>query len=342
MQNYKIKQKPEDFIVKEIPNKVFSKNNGKYLIYKLKKRNRNTEDCIQFLCRTLKIKRKFIGYAGTKDKHAITEQFISVYNIQNLKNKIKKIDCLENFSLEFIGYSDNPISLGDLIGNKFEIIIRNLDKINITKITQTINYFDEQRFSEINAKVGKRIIQKKFKEATEILKENNTLKKEVFESFQNNYIKILRTIPKKILKLYVHAYQSYLFNETCCELFEERNHITKKIKYSLGEFHFPITEIKNEKIPIIGFGSEIKEKYEYVIKRIMNREKITTRDFIIKQIPELSAFGTERDIISKIENFQILEQKDDELNENKKKLKISFELQKGSYATIVVKNLFAK
>ena len=338
---FQIKKIPEDFIVKEIPNKVFSKGKGKYLIYKLKKKNRNTEDCIQFICRSLKIQRKFLGFAGTKDKHAITEQYISVFNVQNLKNRIETIKDIENFELDFIGYLDTPLSLGDLTGNKFEITIRNLDEIKINQINQTINYFDEQRFSTSNAITGKKIIEKNFEQAVQILKENNSLNTELVEAFKKDYVKILRTIPKKILKLYVHAYQSFLFNEICCELLKERNYHSKKIKYSLGEFLFPIEEIKNEEIPLIGFGSDIKEKYEYAVKKVLNREKINERDFIIKQIPELSAFGIERDLISKVENFEILNENVDELNENKQKVKISFELQKGSYATIVIKHLFA-
>jgi len=159
--NYTIKQKPEDFIVKEVPNKIFNKTNGKYLIYSLKKINRNTEDCIQHLSRTLKVPRKFLGFAGTKDHNAITEQYISVFNVQNLKSKIKNIKGLENFSLEFIGYLDNPLSLGDLATNKFEITIRALDKrVDIENPHSIINYFDEQRFSKNNHIIGKAIIKK--------------------------------------------------------------------------------------------------------------------------------------------------------------------------------------
>jgi len=340
--NYIIKQKPEDFIVKEVPNKIFNKINGKYLIYSLKKINRNTEDCIQHLSRTLKVPRKFLGFAGTKDHNAITEQYISVFNVQNLKSKIENIKGLENFSLEFIGYLDNPLSLGDLATNKFEITIRALDKkVDIENPHSIINYFDEQRFSKNNHIIGKAIIKKDFENAVEELKKQNQTNNELIKTYKQDYIRILRLVPKKTLKFYVHAYQSYLFNELCKKIIidDKINHF--KINYVLGELFFATKEPKNYSLPIIGFGSEIQEKNSLVFN-LLKKEDIDQRDFIIKQIPELSSFGTQRDFVAKVIDFSCTELEDDEFNKDKFKVKISFELAKGSYATIVVKKMFAQ
>ncbi len=344
MQNYTIKQESEDFVVNEIPSLVFNKQNGKYLIYKLKKTNRNTEDCIQFLCKQLKIKRKYIGFAGTKDKTAITEQHISIFNVQNIKNRVENIKkSFKDFSLEFIGYLDKPLSLGDLKANHFEIIIRSLDKeFTIEKPYFIINYFDEQRFSSNNKEIGKAIIKKDFKNAVELLKKQNHIDEETVKLYKEDYIKMIRHIPMKILKLFVHAYQSFLFNELCKKIILEKKYSYNELEYSQGELFFAFREPTNILLPILGFGSEIENKYAEMMDNLLAKEKITLRDFIIKQIPELSSFGTERNFVAQINDFSKEEFLDDELNQGKKKIKIIFDLPKGSYATMVVKKLMLK
>ena len=211
---YKIKVKPEDFWVKEISN-VKTEKYSDYSIFHLKKKDYTTIRAIQNIADKLKIKVKRIGFAGTKDKIAITEQYISIFktNIKNLK--------LKDIFLTYIGKSDKPISLGDLKGNEFKIIVKNLSnkdikKLKNNKIEKIPNYFGEQRFSKNNKDIGKNIIKNKFKETVDLIIKNdneygNKIKK-FLKINKNNYIGALRLIPKKILQLYVHSYQSYIWN----------------------------------------------------------------------------------------------------------------------------------
>ncbi|MCF7901699.1 tRNA pseudouridine(13) synthase TruD [Candidatus Woesearchaeota archaeon] len=333
---YTLKQIPEDFQVTEIPEKEFLKE-GTYQVWKLTKTNYNTEDAIKQISKALHIERKTISYAGTKDRNAITKQYITIKNTQ--KEKIEKIE-LKDIQLEFCGYLNQPLSLGDLKGNKFKITIRNLNNEQIAKIktqdtehkkqnTELIpNYFDEQRFQKNNAEIGKLLVKKKFKEAYNLLKEDyqyGKIIKEHFEENQNDYINALRKIPKKILKLYVHAYQSKLWNET-----------TTKI------LHLELATNIPENIPIIGFGTEKteNEKIQEIIEEIMKKEEITEREFINQQIPELTVEGTKRKTYIKLQNLKINKPEKDELNQDKEKINIEFSIGKGSYATIVIKHIF--
>ena len=101
---YKIKEKPKDFLVNEITNiKLIEK--GEYSIFLLKKTNYTTENAVQTIAKKLKIPRKFISYAGNKDKIAITTQYISIKNSRMKELKLKDME------LELKGYSDKPISL---------------------------------------------------------------------------------------------------------------------------------------------------------------------------------------------------------------------------------------
>ncbi len=147
-EEYQIKELPEDFIVKEISN-VKLADKGAYSILRMKKRDYTTEKAVQQVADRLHIYRKRIGYAGSKDSKAITEQNISLHNVS--PDKVKNLN-LKDISLKFIGYSDEPISLGDLEGNSFEIVARGISG-KPKKISRIINYFGEQRFSTNNAEI---------------------------------------------------------------------------------------------------------------------------------------------------------------------------------------------
>jgi len=343
MQDYMIKKMPEDFVVKEITSLQFHQTKDRYLIYKLKKVNRNTEDCVQFVSKKFKIPRKFIGFAGAKDRNAITEQYISIMDKQNIEKRIENAkEAFENFSLNFIGYSNNPISLGDLKENRFEITIRNINKeFEIKKPYFIVNYYDEQRFSKNNKEIGKALLKKDFKQVVILLKEQNKIDDEMINLYKEDYIKIIRHTPLKILKLFVHSYQSFLFNELCKQILIKEKYSFVEIDYSQGKLFFALNEPKNKELPILGFGSEIEEKYVSIIDELLEKEKIDLREFIIKQIPEVSSFGTQRKFITNISDFSNEEFLDDELNLNKKKVKIKFSLGKGSYATLVVKKIMS-
>ena len=297
---YRIKEKPEDFVVKEklkLKKVRIEKGEGSYSYFLMKKRNYTTQKAIDVIARKLGLPAKFFGYAGNKDKRAVTEQFVSVKNCS-----VKELK-LNDISLGFAGKGKEPISLGDLDGNYFEIVVRNVDK-KPKKINKFPNYFGEQRFSKQNIEVGRVIIKKDFRKACELLE---------LDVVKNDFVGALRNINKKILRLYVHAYQSYLWNETAREYLR----LSKK----------------NIKIPIVGFGTEIKDKkLKEIIEKIMKNEKIVFMDFVIRQIPELSSEGSERELFAKVIDLEIEKGSDF--------IKLKFFLKKGCYATVFVDCLF--
>ena len=323
---YKIKQVPEDFIVKEISNFAVEET-GRYLYYKLKKKNRNTLNVVRELSRQLKIAEKQIGFAGSKDKHACTEQLISILGVS--KDKIETVN-IDNISLEFLGYGPEPVTLGDLQGNNFEITVRDLDQVNVKETDFVENYFDEQRFSSHNSEIGRSLVKKDFKKAAKLIEDLRL--KEHLSKYQNDFIGALKKLPLRLLKMYVHAYQSYLWNETVSALLQG-----KEVEYSLGKFVFA-EERSYMEIPIIGFSTELDESKE-VISRIMRKESLNFSDFVIKQIPEISMEGDLRKVCVDVSDFSYIEG-NDELNDGKKKVLLKFFLPKGSYATMVVRKVF--
>ncbi len=337
---YLLKQLPQDFIVTELNSSLQLKPSGRYTYLKFTKTNRNTLDVIQELGRIFHLPEKQIGFAGTKDKNAITTQLCSIPNIT--KERINNLN-LPNVTLEFLGYSNEPITLGSLDGNRFNITIRNLADEKITPQEFIPNYFDEQRFSKHNVEIGKHLLKKEFKQALELIDDEKCIHH--LQNKPNDYVGALKQLPIRLLRLYLNAYQSKLWNETVAEYLTLHGKKIRSVPYSQGTLIFPqnIADFQHLTIPIIGFTgipdattAEIKN----ILETILKQENITINDFIIKQIPELTLEGELKPITTEIKELTIGKIADDELNLGQKKIKISFTLPKGSYATMVIRALF--
>ncbi len=334
--NCKIKQLPEDFVVEEIP--AAKDGEGTYSYYWLEKKGYNTLRAIKIIGDKLRVNIKGFGWAGNKDKNAITKQMIS---IQNTDRKFVERLKLTDISLTYHGSGKERIYIGNLLGNKFTIILRNLSSSDYEAITKNFvlikqndslipNYFDEQRFGQENILVGKAILSRDFKTAA------NTLYREEVQ----NPVQALLKIHGSVLSMYIHAYQSLLFNETLAEYIHGYTKNYSAVSYSQGQLFFPRIKIPDTGMPIIGFGTETDYgKIGTIAAGVLKKHNITTRDFIIKQLPKISIEGDSRNAFVTAENLELSELQADELNEGMKRCTVTFSLGKGSYATIVIKNL---
>ncbi|MEM2933314.1 MAG: tRNA pseudouridine(13) synthase TruD [Methanocellales archaeon] len=161
----------EDFKVEEISKAAIGER-GNFLIAELIKKNWETNLAIKAIAKSLGISYKRIGFAGTKDKRALTKQRISIYNIS--EEHLEKIK-LNGIELKVLGRSERPVALGDLKGNQFKIAIRDIDlesdvlKERASLITSELltaggvpNFFGAQRFGTrrpITGEVGKAILE---------------------------------------------------------------------------------------------------------------------------------------------------------------------------------------
>lgn len=329
----RIKCVPEDFIVREIPIDFLGR--GEYTIVRVEKKSYNTEDAAQEIARQLGLNRKLIGYAGSKDKHAITVQYMSVRAPAAL---IKRFSH-ENITLEVVNSHDAPLSLGDLQGNEFEIIVRNLRDQQASPIKLMPNYFGPQRFGTHNVTVGRALVHSDFEAAAILLANDDARVHKHLRLNPKDYVGALTKLPKHTLLLMVHAYQSFLWNETICALL---SHEACRIEYSHGSLCFAKEYDLPDSLPIVGFGSRLKQlpqRVTQVLERLLKLERVTSRDFIIRQIPALSAEGDMRSTLVAIEELHIGPLQTDEICEGKKQ-RITFRLAKGSYATIALTALY--
>jgi tRNA pseudouridine13 synthase len=334
---HRIKQVPEDFVVIEDSLAKPGKQ-GRYAYFRLWKREYTTMRAAEHIAQFARVPLKDIGFAGAKDKEAVTEQTIS---IRGEDHRLASIFQRDDLKLTFLGYGDSPISLGDLHGNRFEIIIRNLDHAP-APCGWIINYFDDQRFSENNALVGKAMLQGKWDEACAHIKEPSV--KEFLEDEPKNYNGALHTIPLKILQLYIHAYQSLLFNQAVNEYLHCKYpaETLVRVPYTHGELAFPREKPTGMRFPIVGFGVEYPDKdIKAIYERLLQRDGLNERSFIVRAFPELSAEGDARELVCEVQDLEIGALEGDDLNPGKKKCKAGFFLQKGSYATLAIKRMMA-
>lgn len=169
----KLKQVPNDFKVEEI-GKFNVVNRGNYKLYLLEKTGLEGFFILSYLAKKNNIPVNCFGIAGLKDKHAITKQYFTIptkYEIKTLNEK--------GFKIKFVGFVDKEIKLGDLEGNKFDIIVRDIKKGEFDGVYQKAktlseigvpNYFDSQRFGSVFDKefIAKKIIKKDYENAIKI------------------------------------------------------------------------------------------------------------------------------------------------------------------------------
>ena len=273
----KLKQQPSDFLVEEIPTISILQDKKPHSIYIMEKTELDTFDAIRMISKKTKVPLFEIGYAGLKDKHAVTKQFISIPSKYNVKPFI-----FDNLGLSFVGYNDKKIKIGDLKGNKFSIVVRDIrpNKIdNIREKTKNVslfgvpNYFDSQRFGSVfnNQFIGKHLVKKNYEAAIKIFltcylkSENKNMKNEkrnilknwsklenisvhnkVFAQIINEYLNThswldaYKKIPANLREMHVNAYQSYLWNECIKEIL--RVYINGKkiysVEYAVGSLYF--------------------------------------------------------------------------------------------------------
>ncbi|XP_059843151.1 pseudouridylate synthase 7 homolog isoform X1 [Hypanus sabinus] len=243
------------------------KNRGTYCHFVLYKENKDTMDAINVLSKFLRVKPNIFSYMGTKDKRAITVQEIAVVKItaQRLSHLNK---CLMNFRLGNFSYKKYPLKLGELQGNHFTIVLRNITGSDLqvehamTSLRDIgfINYYGMQRFGTTAVptyQVGKAILQNNWTEVIDLILKprpgaergylvkcreewartkdpeaalkklpvkrcvEGQLLRGLAKYGMKNIVSAFGMIPRNNRLMYIHSYQSYVWNNIVSKRIEE-------------------------------------------------------------------------------------------------------------------------
>jgi len=249
----------------------------------------------------------------------------------------------------------------------------------ITEIGNIPNYYGLQRFGSerlVTHLVGRAIINENFKKAVEIFLCHTTeydtqFSKEIREKCNdpNNYVKVIKIIPKgmdlernllrslldgkgyknalrsipiNIRRLFVHAYQAYLFNKCLSSMLRRGESINSCVKndfcfklenqMALGKLIKYTNDDTTNLVPAMqlpGYSFKSKDgRFEDKMSIMMKEENISPKNFHVKEMQELSVEGGFRQLPLLVTDFSYCEN-----------LIVKFKMPIGSYATILLREL---
>lgn len=145
-----LKAEPEDFYVEEQLGFEPS-GTGEHLYLFIEKRDRNTQAVAETLAQLAGVSIKDVGYAGLKDRRAVTRQWFSLYLPRQLELTICSGD---GFTVLRSTRHSQKLRRGDHQSNLFRIGLKNIEgdlsllESHLLSIRQqgVPNYFGEQRF----------------------------------------------------------------------------------------------------------------------------------------------------------------------------------------------------
>ncbi len=412
----KLKTRYEDFLVEEItPSRellpikdwlnrplgepILQGKKTKYVTFTVQKMGLSTMDVSTIIASSLRLPRNLVSYAGLKDKRAVTVQRMSAPT--RAASGLGALE-LSNIEIRDIEYSRRLVQIGELWGNRFTILLRDLD-VSLEKALEVadtvqasplLNYFGVQRFGIARANThiaGKFLIKRDFEgmirsilctpgeyedqellDARAELADNLTPTEKIIDAFTKDlhyervvlyelmkrpgeFKRAVSRISPRILTLMVHAYQSYLFNRMLSmrvksglshvipepgdflialdethsgrdswiyvteSTLEERRQQVSKMEYALA-------------LQSPGYATRLPPtKQSEILKEILRIEGISFKDFRDSQMRSLDApGGLHRTSISL---------SDWEASIKDEGLLVKFNLRKGSYATIVLREL---
>ena len=117
------RSEPSDFYVEELP-LLSLKKKGAYCHFLIEKRGLTTAEAVEAIAHAMGRRNRDVGYAGLKDTHAVTRQWISMERVA--PDRVRRLKLRHIKILEW-GRHDQPIKVGCLKGNRFRIRIRQVN-----------------------------------------------------------------------------------------------------------------------------------------------------------------------------------------------------------------------
>jgi len=407
-----IRNRYEDFYVEEIPiESLLPTGVGPNVWIWIEKLGRTTLDVLMDISRDLHISRKRMGFAGMKDKRAITRQWICISNMDSEEqlDEVKALDGkIHNTEFLKIVRGQKKLRMGQLAGNKFKILIKDIDPrfsggegaeiarnaLKQLEKTGIPNYFGWQRFGKPRTNthlVGKALVANDLAEAVrlyignpyddegeevklarqayddgeiekslecmptgmryermmlkELLKEQKRKEKSGEDLDDNSYKKALFSLPKPLQRMFVHAYQSYLFNKAVSNrvtmgideyvegdiVIDNEEHLIhdkspEELNNMIADFEAnPTSPLFGTKVPFAeGTVGEME-------KEVLREEGLKREDFECPKTPKLGSHGLRRSMRFKVWDTNAIATDDGVLTE--------FSINKGSYATAVLREI---
>ena len=350
----------------------------KFPLYILDKRNIDSNHALFEIKKKIGIKLKILGI---KDSKATTKQYAGSEQTKNIRREAKTehtLLLLKGFSKtplrkSYLYGNEFTITINNVKSSDISDFV--------PQIRDIANFYGLQRFGSkrlITHLVGREIIKHNFKKAIELLLSYTTeydspktreirdksrdpknypqilkqlpkgmdIEYQIISALMNGkgYVGALRSIPIVIRRLFVQAYQAYLFNNCLSVAILNGENISACKEGDLcfemkGQLIFGKVRKYNSNVDLasdiapairlIGYTFQPnKGRFEVITRKIMQEECITEKDFYIKEMQELSAQGGFRQAPLWCKDFSHTDS-----------VVLRFKLPKGSYATTLLREL---
>lgn len=175
-----IKQRPEDFLVVEQPLYQPS-GRGEHLYLFVEKRNCTTSDVVHRLAQLARVDPGDVGYAGLKDKNAVTQQAFTVTLPDTSRDEpIVRGLGSERIKVLTVSRHENKLRRGHLLGNRFVIRVRGVEPTAVITVKRVLeqlaargvpNFIGEQRFGyrQENHKLGRLMLLGRWQEMLDLM-----------------------------------------------------------------------------------------------------------------------------------------------------------------------------
>jgi len=393
----RIRSCPEDFVVEEAWEDQ-GYEGGRFLVVEVEKKSWDTHHLVREMSRQLRISQKRFGWAGTKDKRALTRQRMSIMNLD--EQALERIS-LPDVKIRVLGKTNRSVGLGDLLGNRFRILIRDLScpdpAGHLASVTDQIarwggvpNYFGIQRFGDtrpVTHKVGEALVRGDLERATftylslaypgelEITRqarrrlwEDRDVRAALkyfpphlhHELAMLNYLTehpgdfshAFDVLSSNLRKLFVHAYQSFLFNRILSQRLAaglplERALVgdvfcfvrgdlpdVDRVQAVTAENHGAINRLAARgraflTLPLIGYETDLASGVQGEIEaRVLSEQGVARSDFRVGANPEFGSRGSRRAALLRVVPG---------VRTQGNSAMLEFFLPKGCYATVILR-----
>jgi tRNA pseudouridine13 synthase len=358
-----------------------------HTVMKVRATNWETNHLLAEIARQLHVRREALHVAGMKDRRAITTQFISIHLPLSLTDfRLKDVEVIERMPVgEHVNLGDASGNRFEITLRGFDPDAA--DQIEpcreqILSAGGVPNFYGPQRFGSlrpITGLVGKAMTRRDFKKAVETYlsypceSEDPQISRargtpdpiEAFSLFPERYsyersilqalierpgdhVYALKALPKNLVMMFVHAYQSYIFNRVLSERLNRglpiREPIEGDIMLTPSKERVPVARTNLGKMTglaregkaritgvIFGTDSEFADgEMGEIERKEIEREGVKPKDFIIPEIRMASSSGGRRPLLAPIDELEVSRQDDGSLG-------FRFSLGSGMYATCVMR-----
>jgi tRNA pseudouridine13 synthase len=383
----KLKCQPEDFRVEELT-LARADGPGRYTFYRLSKRDLGTIEAVEAICRRWNLSGRRVSYAGLKDRHASTVQYLTIVDgpLRSLTDR--------RFELEPLGRLGHPYTSRQLRGNRFELVMRGMTRDEMDRAGAEIreipqgglpNYFDDQRFGSVGASgefiahawlIGhhERALRLALAEPNHFDRAAIKAEKAILRTHWGHWAAAKARLPRssarsivtylvdhpadhrgafarlrrELRTLYFSAFQSHLWNLILAGWLESsvRSNQLLRIPLKVGTFPFPrglepaqVQSLSRTPLSLPCARSAPPEgRLGEITREVLETFELTWSDLRVKHLKDVFFSKGARPCLVLPENLEV-EPMEDDLHPGRHALRLSFELAKGSYATILVKRL---